>query len=168
MKQSVFRLLIILGIVFVGVGVDQVTKQAARQHLEGRGIVNVVGSTLVLMYTENEGAFLGVGGSLPPRIRFVLITFLPTLVIAFLGFWLFLRPGLSTMQVVAFSLIAAGGASNLFDRLFHNGRVVDFINLGIGRFRTGVFNVADLLIMVGAVLLLVAVRQPLKEESTEE
>ena len=51
------------------------------------------------------------------------------------------------------NLFLAGGASNWVDRLVH-GRVVDFLNLGIGPLRTGVFNVADVAIMAGLGLLL--------------
>jgi signal peptidase II len=42
------------------------------------------------------------------------------------------------------------------DRAFHQGSVVDFMNMGIGPLRTGVFNVADVAIMVGIGLLLLA------------
>jgi signal peptidase II len=54
---------------------------------------------------------------------------------------------------MALTLIVAGGAANLLDRLAY-GAVVDFLNLGIGgRLRTGIFNVADLAIAAGAAVL---------------
>jgi signal peptidase II len=56
---------------------------------------------------------------------------------------------------VALSLFIVGGFSNWIDRLV-DGKVVDFLNVGIGGVRTGVFNVADVAIMVGAVLFLFA------------
>jgi signal peptidase II len=46
----------------------------------------------------------------------------------------------------------AGGASNLLDRLAF-GRVIDFINVGLGSVRTGIFNVADMAIMLGAAVV---------------
>jgi signal peptidase II len=51
-------------------------------------------------------------------------------------------------------LVAAGGISNLIDRLFYDGRVTDFLNVGIGSFRIGIFNVADMAILAGALLLI--------------
>ena len=45
--------------------------------------------------------------------------------------------------------IIAGGASNWIDRVLR-GSVVDLLNLGIGALRTGVFNIADVAIMLGA------------------
>jgi signal peptidase II len=65
---------------------------------------------------------------------------------------------LQPWRVVALALVAGGGISNLIDRLLYNGRVTDFLNVGIGGVRTGIFNVADMAIMAGALLLLVNMR----------
>jgi signal peptidase II len=53
-------------------------------------------------------------------------------------------------------LVAGGGISNLIDRLFYDGRVTDFLNIGIGSFRTGIFNLADMAILAGALLLILS------------
>jgi len=57
--------------------------------------------------------------------------------------------------LVGFALILAGGVGNLIDRVLNDGRVVDFMNVGIGRVRTGVFNVADMALMAGVGLVLI-------------
>ena len=62
---------------------------------------------------------------------------------------------LGAAHTIALSLFLAGGFSNWFDRL-NDGRVIDFLNVGIGGLRTGIFNVADVAIMVGAALFLIA------------
>lgn len=41
-------------------------------------------------------------------------------------------------------LVLAGGSGNLYDRVFNDGRVVDFIYLQIGPFHSEVFNVANM------------------------
>ena len=61
----------------------------------------------------------------------------------------------SVWHAVAFALFIAGGVSNWFDRV-SDGRVVDFMNVGIGWLRTGIFNVADVAIMLGAALFVLA------------
>jgi len=61
----------------------------------------------------------------------------------------------SHVQQIGSALIVGGGVGNLIDRLVHHGCVVDFIHLAIGPVRTGVFNLADVTI-TGGVLLLVA------------
>ena len=59
------------------------------------------------------------------------------------------------LLLIGFALILAGGVGNLIDRVLNDGRVVDFMNVGIGRLRTGVFNVADMALMAGVGLVLV-------------
>lgn len=51
-------------------------------------------------------------------------------------------------------MIIGGGMGNLIDRLFFNGLVIDFLNIEIGPLRSGIFNVADIAIMVGGFALL--------------
>lgn len=56
-------------------------------------------------------------------------------------------------HAVAWSLVLSGGVGNPVDRIVYDGRVVDFMNLGIGSLHTGIFNVADVYIRTGAFLL---------------
>lgn len=60
------------------------------------------------------------------------------------------------LLLVGLSLICGGGVSNLLDRVMFGGTVVDFVMLKLGGYRTGVFNLADVAISLGAVLVLVA------------
>jgi signal peptidase II len=53
------------------------------------------------------------------------------------------------------ALFVAGGASNWIDRVTR-GSVVDFLNVGVGPLRTGVLNVADVAIMLGAGVIVIA------------
>lgn len=61
----------------------------------------------------------------------------------------------SRLSTVAWWLVLSGGAGNFEDRLLHHGRVIDFMNLGIGSLRTGIFNVADVCITIGVIVLAV-------------
>ena len=70
--------------------------------------------------------------------------------------WLFRSPRLACTEVVAIGCVLGGGLSNLFDRCVYEGLVFDFLNIGIGHLRTGVFNVADVGIMLGVAMLLFA------------
>ena len=60
--------------------------------------------------------------------------------------------------LIGTGLVLAGGASNWMDRLVR-GSVVDFLNVGVGPLRTGIFNVADMAIMLGLTVLLLARRR---------
>ena len=54
----------------------------------------------------------------------------------------------------------SGGFSNLYDRITNHGGVVDFMNMGVGSLRTGIFNVADMAIMAGVLLLVIYSHKP--------
>lgn len=111
--------------------------------------------TFRLQYAENKGAFLSIGASLPENARGLLFTVgIGAIVLGILGYLLFV-PALSHVTTVALSLIAGGGLSNLIDRIAYGGHVVDFLNIGLGGVRTGIFNIADVAIMVGVISLIV-------------
>ena len=110
--------------------------------------------SLRLQLMENPGSFLSLGASLPQQLRFTLfIAAVAVLVIGLVCGALFARR-LSTARFVALALVAGGGISNLIDRLLNDGRVTDFLNVGIGSLRTGIFNPADMAILAGALLLI--------------
>lgn len=152
----------VLAIVLLGcVGCDQASKQLVRNHINLGASQSFLGDTLRLTHAENPGAFLGAGASLPPAARAAILQGVVGLVVlALLGAAVFMRR-LDTWRAVALTLLAASGLGNLIDRLAHGGLVTDFLNMGIGPVRTGIFNVADMVGMVGiAVFLLRPARQP--------
>lgn len=146
---------VVLLLVLVGtIGCDRVTKRIATETLAGGPDRTFVAGTVRMVYAENTGGFLGLGADLPEGRRtavFVIATGLMLVAIAVLA----LRWQWSPGAVLGATLFVAGGASNWFDRLIH-GTVVDFLNVGIGPLRTGIFNVADVAILLGLLLLLAA------------
>jgi signal peptidase II len=142
------------------VGCDQMSKSAARSLLASGAAQSYLGDSLRLQLVENPGSFLSLGASLPEHFRFALFTAaVAALLIGLVAASLFARR-LEPWRVIALALVAGGGISNLIDRLLYNGRVTDFLNVGIGGVRTGIFNVADMAIMAGALLLLWKMRSP--------
>jgi len=138
---------------FLGIALDQVTKKIALSYLAGEGPISVVGQFAVLTYAENKGAFLSLGGTMPDSARFWLFTvFTGAILLGLTGMVLF-KSNLSRGELLSFSLLLTGGIGNLIDRIRFDGVVVDFMVLGIGKLRTGVFNVADVAIMSGIFLL---------------
>jgi signal peptidase II len=143
----IFRLALLLVIVAT-IGCDRVTKHVATETLSGRPTQSYLSDTVRLGYTENAGGFLSVGENLPSGARTAVFTIGTGLVLVVLTI-IALRVRLSRWHGVGLALFVAGGASNWIDRAM-NGSVVDFLNLGVGWLRTGVFNVADVAIMLGA------------------
>jgi signal peptidase II len=114
--------------------------------------------SLRLQLTENPGSFLSLGASLPEHLRFTLFTATVAVILVGLVCAALFARRLSTARFVALALVAGGGISNLIDRLLYDGRVTDFLNVGIGSLRTGIFNLADMAILAGALLLVVRMR----------
>jgi signal peptidase II len=103
---------------------------------------------------ENEGAFLSLGSGLPRPVRTVTFIAFPLVVLGCMLVYLLRKRGIGWGTLVGFSLIVGGGAGNLIDRLLRDGRVGDFIMVGVGGLRTGIFNFADLTVLAGCIFLL--------------
>lgn len=146
---------IVLPILLVSIGVDQFTKYFAFNTLRGSELQSYFYDSLRIVYSENIGAFLGMGNMLPAETRFWLFTVLVGLFLLTLLVYLFTAKKISPVELAALSLVFSGGVSNFYDRATHSGAVIDFLNLGIGSVRTGIFNVADMAIMLGAAMILV-------------
>jgi signal peptidase II len=148
------RLLFALLLMAATIGCDRVTKDMAEDRLKGAGRRSYLADSVRLEYVENRGAFLGLGRNLGPRARFWAFTVGTGILVAGLAAGLILRPDGRLRDMTAGALLCAGGLSNLIDRAARDGAVVDFLNVGIGPVRTGIFNVADMAI-TGAVCVLV-------------
>ena len=136
---------------------DQATKGIARDYLAAAPAVSNLGDLFRLQYAENQGAFLGWGSRLTANVRTgVLIVLVGTMLTGMLVFTLTQRR-LPLERSIALALIVGGGLSNLLDRLLHQGAVIDFMNIGLGNLRTGIFNVADVVILIGVGLLCLSI-----------
>jgi len=150
------RLFITAVISLFCVGCDQASKQYAANYLPKDHMDTYLYDVLRVGYTENTGAFLGMGSGLSPEHRFWLFSvFAGLLLIGLFAYLLFFKPA-TTASITGFALILSGGGSNLYDRIVNNGAVIDFLNIGISSLRTGIFNIADMAIMAGAVLIIFA------------
>jgi signal peptidase II len=139
-------------IIVATVALDQASKALARGLLEGRGRLSFLGDVFRLQLAQNAGAFLSLGANLPPGVRGAVLTW-GVLALAAGAAFVALRHRGSLAVSAGAALVAGGGFGNLRDRLAANGIVTDFMNLGLGTLRTGIFNVADLAIVAGVVLL---------------
>lgn len=148
------RLAYLCAITGATVGLDQATKALARAQLAARPPVALLGGVVRLAYSENAGAFMGLGSALPPQWRTLFFSIFSALLLVGTTAYVLTARDLTPTGVVAASLLVAGGLGNLIDRIAHRGRVTDFLNVGIGPVRTGVFNVADLAIVLGVVGLM--------------
>jgi signal peptidase II len=156
--RSIPRFVVVMLTLSCCVGCDQVSKSAARSLLHSGVTESLFSDSLRLQLTQNPGSFLSLGASLPEQLRFTLFTAAVAVILIGLVCAALFARRLSTTRFVALALVAGGGISNLIDRLLYDGRVTDFLNVGIGSLRTGIFNLADMAILSGALLLLLRMR----------
>ena len=155
---------IILSLLFITTACDQGTKYLATEHLIGKGRISMAGDMFRLQYSENRGAFLSMGSTLPEPVRKLVFTGLVAVILGAFLFYIIKTDTLNRASVIAGGLMVGGGFGNLIDRVFNDGAVVDFLNVGIGTLRTGIFNIADMCIMLGLFIFLFAGKQEIKKE----
>jgi signal peptidase II len=158
-KLGEHRLTRILSLLFITIGCDQLTKVVARQTLQNSRSLSYFHNSLLLEHAENSGAFLSLGSSLGNNLRFWIFTMSVALFLLVAFVFLLKSKKMNQWNTIAITLLIAGGFGNLIDRMVR-GTVTDFINLGIGSLRTGIFNVADLAIVAGVTMLLIVSFKP--------
>ncbi len=158
------RAVLVASILVACVGCDHATKVAAT-HLLPAGGISVASNLLRFDLVYNHGAFLGLGGDLPLHARMLILGALVPLGLLATIVWMLRSHAVSRLQLVAMGAIVGGGLGNWIDRLVHEGRVTDFISVGIGSLRTGIFNFADVAVVGGLLLLIAATRATERNEN---
>ncbi|MCB0381893.1 MAG: signal peptidase II [Psychroserpens sp.] len=149
---------IILLILF-NIAIDQISKVIVRSNIKLRTDtdpgekINIIGENFILTNVYNKGAFLGMGSEMSDSLRVIFLLILPTIVLSYLIYYIITNKTLDKLSTVALSCIAGGGIANVFDRIVF-GQVTDFffIDLG-GIFKTGIFNLADMSVTFGMIIL---------------
>jgi signal peptidase II len=134
---------------------DRFTKFMAAAHLQYKVLdIKIFNDFLRIKYAENTGAFLSLGKDWNEQAKYIVLIIIP-IIICIAGFFYLMLKETRDYRIVLGSCIVGGGMGNLVDRLFNNFKVVDFLNFGIGNFRTGILNTADLSVTFGVIILIV-------------
>jgi signal peptidase II len=152
-KKRISRGLWLLLLLALIIGADRISKIYVRDHVHFSIIITVVKDFLSITRVENTGAFLSLGNDLPNPWHFILLSALPAAALLWGLLYVLLKPNLNLLNQAGIITILAGGIGNLYDRAVY-GSVTDFVHMNFGIFETGIFNVADVAIMVGVGILL--------------
>ncbi|MEO8932741.1 MAG: signal peptidase II [Xanthomarina sp.] len=152
MKLSRNTFIVLL--IFINIALDQITKVLTRVYVTPGSTTPVIGKFFTLHNVENAGAFLGMGSDLNPTLRILFLLLLPILVLGYVTIHIFKNKELDNLSLIGFCCIVGGGIANVYDRIVY-GSVTDFFHIDLGGvFRTGIFNFADMSVMLGLGLLL--------------
>ena len=155
-----FRVLLFASVLCAGIGCDHATKEAAKAWLVPGHPVSYLGDGLRFDLVRNPGAFLSLGAGLDPAVRQLLFLGVAPLALVGLVAWFVGTRSTAWPQLLGLALVAGGGLGNWLDRLMNAGAVTDFVSLGIGPVRSGIFNLADVWIVGGVILLAWTLREP--------
>ncbi len=164
-KNKLARNILILLIVIANIGCDQVSKKVVRESVEPGDRIEIINQNFLLMNVENDGAFLSLGSDFSPLLKKILLLGLPLMMLIGVLFYLFTQTKLPKLALIGWSFVIGGGIGNMYDRIKY-GSVTDFLFIDLGGvFRTGVFNMADVSIMVGmGFLILFYIQDATKKE----
>ena len=162
MKVRIIKTAFILLVLISNVGCDQISKRIVRQRIGEQQEFRFLNDHFTLMKIENSGAFLSLGESLPLPVKLLILVIFPALLLAWAIIFVLTKQNLSTKTFVGIGFIIGGGIGNLYDRVVH-GSVTDFMHIDFGFFQTGIFNMADVSIMVGVGVALLGLHEGSKQ-----
>lgn len=161
-KKMTLYLSLTIGLIVI----DQVTKFIVERTLRLYDPVPVIGDFFRLTYIFNRGAAFGIHLGDWSRIAF---SILPVAAAVLLYLMYRQTPWSDRTRLVSIALVTGGALGNLIDRIRSSRGVVDFFDFGFGDVRWPVFNVADIGVTVGALLLAVSLwREEQKLEKEED
>lgn len=151
-SKAIVFVLVLLGVLILDVS----TKLLVQKHFHLYQQIDIVGEYVRLTYIYNPGAAFGIRLGDHSREIFLVLSLLA--LVALLGMYWY-TPAKDHVRLVAISLICGGAAGNLFDRIRSTSGVVDFIDVGVGDVRWPVFNIADMAVTAGAIILALSLWQ---------
>jgi len=151
-RRSVFIIIIIV----INIAIDQISKFWVRNYVEPFKETQLLGDKFILTNVENSGAFLGMGSDLNPTIKIIVLLILPIVVLGYVLRYVFRYKSIDRLSLIGFSCIIGGGFANIYDRIIY-GSVTDFFHIDLGGvFKTGIFNMADLSVTTGMIMIITA------------
>lgn len=161
------RAFLILFILALNIGCDQVSKYIVRKDMHPYQELSYLGNHFNLERTENTGAFLSLGDTLGGPVHFALLVVLPVVALLLGLGYILTKTSMNKYKLLGIIFIIGGGVGNLYDRIMH-GSVTDFMHIDFIIFQTGIFNVADMSIMAGMAIILIDAFLERKKEKAKE
>lgn len=157
MRSERIRKVLIIVLILLNVACDQWSKTYVENQVPENSYSELAGPLLILTYVKNNGAFLGMGQDWSPWVKRIFLHGLPLALLLYLVYRLLFNEEANTWLTVGFSFILGGGLGNIVDR-FRFGEVTDFFQMQIGPVHTGIFNMADVSVTTGIILVFIGYR----------
>ncbi len=140
--------------------IDQISKILVMNNIGVYDSIPVIPGIIEFVYVKNTGAAFSLLNHMTLFLGLISVAFC-----AFVIFFVLKKKPTEKILMLSLSLLFGGALGNAIDRIFRQF-VVDFIKTSFIDFP--VFNVADIAITVGAVILMIYVMRDNKSDRTEE
>ncbi len=166
--MKISKYVLVFGLILLNIACDQVSKVLVRKNVDYQVETQLIGDTFIMTNVENSGAFLGLGSDLNPTVKLIVLLILPVVVLFLALRYLLINKHLDQWTIVGLSFVIGGGIGNIYDRIMY-GSVTDFFHIDFGGvFRTGIFNMADVSVMVGMGCILMSAILNRKQKTTDD
>ncbi|MFC1493137.1 signal peptidase II [candidate division KSB1 bacterium] len=158
MNSRIIKFLILFTVMLTGCNTDLHTKRLATENLRENSAITVLDGFMDLSYVENNGMVFGVLNDFESNLKYYILTGLTFSAILFMIYAIWRIRTLSFFYHLPFFLILSGAFGNFINRLT-SGYVIDFIHIywkDLIDFPY-IFNVADILICIGEIMLIALV-----------
>lgn len=130
---------------------DQLIKLIVTKNMELFQEIKIIKNFFSIYYIKNKGAAFSIMGN-----QTILLILISIICLLFLKNYIKTIKTPSKLTIVSLGIIIGGILGNLFDRLFYK-EVIDYLSFNFFEYSFPVFNLADIGIIVGAVLLIITI-----------
>jgi len=159
------RYLLLMGVSFVLIALDQITKMFVIHNMNLHESIPVIKGFFNFTYIRNPGAAFGIFATANSAFRLIFFVGTSIFALGLLGTIFYRLHPADLWGQLTVSSIFGGAIGNLIDRLRY-GEVIDFLDFQVSGYHWPAFNVADSAISVGVVSLLIIFALDKKEEET--
>ena len=138
----------ILIISFILVFIDQIIKYIVDLFMTLNSSIDIISGFFRLTYVRNEGAAFSLFEN--KQVFLIIITIIA------LGFMFYFLKNktFKKYETIIYSMILSGVLANLIDRIFR-GYVIDYLDFTLIKYNFPIFNLADIMIVLGCILLII-------------
>lgn len=156
MVKRITRSILLIMVLFTGCNFDLYTKRYAIENLKDKSTVTIVNGYVEFSYVENRGMVFGALDKIESGMKFYLLNIVNLCAVLLMAYIIWRIRKLSFLYQLPFFLILAGASGNLINRI-RLGYVIDFIHIHLKDVFDWpfLFNVADVLVLTGELLIII-------------
>lgn len=129
--------------------IDQIVKLLIKTNMSLNEEISIIPNFFSIQYLKNTGAAFSILEN-----QTILLAITSIICISVIIYYLKKEENLTTTMYLSFGLVLGGILGNLIDRIVYQG-VIDFLSFQIFNYNFPVFNIADIGITIGVLLLII-------------